>query len=106
MPEALAMSLQSTLAALSFGQGALGRTSFPPGRELQEESCFPSQVGTTALSGWAVGSPWSNTGMSQQASADLAFCTFPAALRIALASWVDNFFPEQTSGGDLQGLQW
>lgn len=45
-------------------------------------------------------------GMAQQASADLAFCTFPAALRIVLASLVDNFFPEQTSNGDLQALFW
>lgn len=110
MLEALGMHRQTTLAALSFGQGALGRTrahaSFPPRRVLQEQSCFPSRLGAAALSGRAVGSPWGDTGMPQQASADPAFCTFHAAVRIVLASLVDNFFPEQTSGGDLQGLPW
>lgn len=72
---------------------------------LQEKSCFPGQQGAAALPGQAGASPWGSTGTAQQASADPAFLTFPAAAGIVLASSVD-FFPAQASDGDVQGLPW
>lgn len=99
---ALGVHHQSMSATPSFGQGALGRTqahtSFPPGGVLQE-ICFPGHLGAAVLPSQAAGSPWGDMDTLQWASADPVFCTFPAALRIVLASLFDNFFPEQTPGG-------